>query len=56
MKRRKKKAKKAKCHCRKAARLSNMRLSTLRTHAVKVSKAIEKKLSHVGVVRRHKAA
>jgi len=51
-KRRSKTAKKAKCVCRKAPSLGNMKLSTLRTQAHKIEKAIEKKVSHLGVSRR----
>ncbi len=52
MKKRKSKAAKKKCVCRKAPSLGNMKLSTLRTQANKIDKAIQKKVSHLGVSRR----
>lgn len=52
---RKKAARKAKCHCKKAPSLANMKLSTLRTKAKQIDSAIAKKTGHLGVSKRRKA-
>lgn len=46
---------KAKCHCKKAPSLANMKLTTLRTKAKQIGAAIEKKTGHLGVSKRKAA-
>ncbi len=52
---RKKAARKAKCHCKKAPSLANMKLTTLRTKAKQIDSAIAKKTGSLGVSKRKRA-